>query len=185
MNATRMTIPAGLLALALGVASAASAAPAQPSERLMLLLNLIDQVPTRADLVAAGVGEDGAALLAVAKDGALKRYPRARAAGLLALFDAPAARQGLASLVDDPAVKDREVRIQALAALVHLEGPAAFPRLSSLSRDPDPELRAAALRNLGRLHHPEKQALLHARLAEGGEAVPWIRDLARRLLDAR
>ena len=179
----RYIIGTGLLAFLLG-APAGYAAPADHPERLLLLLNLIDQVPDRAQLVEAGADDAGAALERVARDAALPRYPRARAAGLLALFEHPEARARSAALVDDAAVKDREVRIQALAALVHLEGPRAFARLSSLSRDPDPELRAAALRNLGRVEHPEKQALLHARLAEDGEPVAWIRDLARRALTA-
>lgn len=180
----RVTLSTGLMAILLG-AQVASAAPADHSDRLLLLLNLIDQVPDRAALLEAGADDAGEALTRVARDEALPRYPRMRAAGLLALFPSREAKARLAALVDDPAVNDREVRIQGLAALVHLEGPAAFERLAAFARDPDPKLRASALRNLSRIEHPQKQALLQARLAEDGEQEPWIRDLATRALTSR
>lgn len=165
-----------LVALLLPAAAQAAEHPA----RLLLLTKLIDQVPTKAQLVEAGAGAHGEALYAIAADETLPRYPRARAASMLGHFDTPKARGRLADLLDDPRIVDREVKIQALAALVRLEGPASLERLSDLSVHPDPELRAAAIRNLGRVEHPRVQAILQARLAEGAEPVRWVRELAAR-----
>lgn len=165
------------------VGGAALAAPGAHAPGLMQLLNVLDQVPSRAMLVTAGAGDDGAALVAIARDATLKRYPRMRAAAMLALFEGPAVQRGLRGLLDDPQVRDREVRIQALAALVHLEKGASFDRLRRLANDPDPELRAAALRNLGRIEHPEKQAVLQSRIQ--AERLEWVRDVAERLTRSR
>ena len=117
--------------------------------RLMFLMRLIDQVPTKAQLIEAGAGEDGAALISIANDRTLQRYPRMRAAGSLALFDSIASRAALAEIIEDG--DDVEVKIQALVALVHLEGAAARPRLDALLQHQEPELRASALRQLARL----------------------------------
>ena len=124
-------------------------APTDHPERLMLLMNLIDQVPTRAQMIEAGAGEHGEALVAIARDASLPRYPRMRAAGSLALFDTPESRAALGVILDQ--VEDQEVQIQALVALVHLEGARLTPRLQALKQHPNPELRAAAARQLDRL----------------------------------
>ncbi len=152
---------------------------------LLTLMNLIDQVPTQSQLLAAGSGQNGEALLQIAQNADLKRYPRARAASLIALFDTPEARQNLALLLDDSKIVDTEIKIQALSGLVYLEKAQAFERLSLMTRDPNPELRAAALRNLGRIEHAGVQAVLHSRMTEGAESVPWIRALARRTVERR
>lgn len=158
---------------------------AEHGERLLLLTKLIDQVPTKAQLVEAGAGAHGEALLAIAKDKDLPRYPRARAASMLGHFDSDKGRASLASLIDDPQILDREVKIQALASLVYLDGAKSFDRLSSMLQDPDPELRAAAVRNLGRIQHPGVQAALQARLADGVESVRWVKALTRRVAERR
>src|SRR5688572_21182046 len=83
-------------------------------ERLMFLMKLIDQVPTKAQLIEAGAGAQGEALVAIANDAMLPRYPRMRAAGALGMFEE--AKPALASIVE--AGDDVEVRIQALNSLV-------------------------------------------------------------------
>lgn len=142
-----------LIALcSLSIAPAASADPGDHPEKLLLLMRLIDEVPTRAQMIEAGSGENGEALLAIARDASLPRYPRMRAAGSLALFESNESRIALAGLIDDPALGDHEVKIQALAALVHLEGAKIRPRLDAMrAGHPHPELRAAAARQLDRL----------------------------------
>lgn len=116
--------------------------------RLMFLMKLIDQVPTKAQLIEAGAGDHGEQLISIAFDRTQQRYPRMRAAGSLALFDGEASRAALTLLVEDD---DVEVSIQALVALVHLEGRAARPRLEALLKHPKAELRASASRQLARL----------------------------------
>lgn len=179
------TIKTTLFTLALTLTLPVAGLAAEHDSRLLLLLNLIDQVPTQAQLLEAGAGPNADALFRVAQDASLKRYPRARAAGLIALFATPKAQLHLAALLDDQTVTDSEVKVQALSGLVYLQGPAAFERLSQLSRDPDPELRAAAVRNLGRIDHPGVQAVLQARLVSGAEPVGWVRDLAVRIAERR
>jgi hypothetical protein len=122
-------------------------------KELMLLMRLIDQIPTRAQLIEAGAGEKGEALVAVLADTTLARYPRMRAAGALGMFASVESRASLASAIDGDG--DVEVRIQALASLVHLEGHAARPRLNALSSHAHPELRSAARRQLARLQQLE------------------------------
>lgn len=169
-----------LLCVALMAAIPAASIAAPHEARLLTLMNLIDQVPTAAQLLAAGAGQSGGALLQIAQDMALKRYPRARAASLIAIFDTPEARRNLAALLDDSKIVDAEIKIQALSGLVYLEKAQAFERLSLMARDPNPDLRAAALRNLGRIQHAGVQAVLQSRIADGAESVGWVRDLARR-----
>lgn len=176
----RTTIVTSLVSLF--VASTAFGAPEDHPAELLLLMRLIDQVPTRAQMDAAGAGRSGKALVAIARDRDLPRYPRIRAAGSLALFDTPASRQALAALLDDEAIEDPEVKIQALAALVHLEGTRTLPRLDDLLDHVHPELRAAAVRNLGRLDHPAARTALRARAEANVEPVPWIERLLTREL---
>ena len=79
-------------ALWLSLVLSLSAAPVFAEEKdhspkLMLLMRLIDQVPTKAQLIEAGAGLRGAALVAIANDTTLPRYPRMRAAGASGMFD--------------------------------------------------------------------------------------------------
>jgi len=182
MNRTKTSL---LLAVGLTVALPAAGLAAEHPAKLLLLTKLIDQVPTKAQLVEAGAGAHGEALFAIAKDAELSRYPRARAASMLGHFDTDKGRDQLAALLDDPQVLDREVRIQALASLVALEKARAFDRLQGLLSDADPELRAAAVRNLGRIEHPQAKATLQAHLAQDREPVRWVRELTQRTLQRR
>ncbi len=154
--------------------AAAPAVEAAGPARLGELLALLDVIPTRAQWVEAGAGPHGEGLVAAALDRGLARYPRMRAASALAAFDGPATRRALGALVD-AAEDDREVRIQALAALTQLERGAALPRLEGLLLDRDPELRAAAVRGLARVGGPRALAALERRRASGQELVPWVR----------
>lgn len=169
-----------LFALGLAVGASAAEAAEHPAD-LLLLTKLIDQVPSKAQLVAAGAGDNGEALFAIATDKGLTRYPRARAASMLGHFDSAKGRAQLKALLDSPEVVDREVKIQALSSLVYLDKAATFERLSGLLTHPDPQLRAAAVRNLGRIEHPGVQAALQARLADGAEPVAWVRALTERI----
>ena len=135
-----------LVSLILFAASPALAYENHP-EQLMLLMKLIDQVPTKAQLIEAGSGDRGEALVAIANDAALPRYPRMRAAGALGMF--PEARPALAAIVENS--DDVEVRIQALNSLVLIEKGEARPRLDALLLHAHPEMRAAAARQLSRL----------------------------------
>lgn len=172
------TIKKTLLSLAITLALPSMGMAAEHDARLLMLMNLIEQVPTKAQLQAAGATPE--ALLSIANDKALKRYPRARAASMIAHFDTPQARLHLAALLQDSQIKDSEVKVQALNGLVYLEGAGSFERLERLSKHDHPELRAAAVRNLGRIQHPGVQGVLRNRLVEGVESVAWIKDLARR-----
>jgi hypothetical protein len=139
-------------AIWLSLALVLAATPALAEERdhpakLMLLMRLIDQVPTKAQLLEAGAGEHGGALVAIARDTALQRYPRMRAAGALGMFKE--AKLALAAIVEQG--DDVEVKIQALSALVHVEGAEARSRLNRLKLHAHPDLRAAALRQLSTL----------------------------------
>jgi HEAT repeat protein len=136
----------------------ALAAPEDHSDRLLFLLNLIDQVPDVAQLAEAGVDPNGQALFLVAADPSLPRYPRARAAGLLGRYANAQARGSLARLLTES--NDLEVRVQAIAGLSFQEGAAALPRLQTLLGDREPELRAAAIRGLHRINTPSARRLL-------------------------
>jgi len=54
-------------------------------------------------------------------------------------------------MIDDVAITDHEVKIQALSALVWLEGSGAKVRLEAMRAHSHPELRKAAVRHLDRL----------------------------------
>ena len=137
------------LVLALFILAAPAIAEAyEHPARLMFLMKLIDQVPTKAQLIDAGAGDGGEQLISIALDRRQQRYPRMRAAGSLALFDGEASRAALATLIED---EDVEVGIQALVAMVHLEGASARPRLTALLTHPNAALRASASRQLARL----------------------------------
>jgi HEAT repeat protein len=166
-----------LFTLAFGsVSGSALAAP----PRLVEVLSMIDVVPTRAQLTAAGAGENGEVLVEIARDIAATSYVRSRAASALSLYDEPATRASLVSLIEDTKLNDREVRIQAIAAYSVLEGRAALPKLALLLNDTEPQIRAAAVRGLVRTKSEEARALLQKRLQE--ENVPAIRSLITRKL---
>lgn len=183
-------------ALALGAARAQAAEPAKASEPtrgepakasahpedLVRLMSYLDVIPTVEQLRAVGAG-DGAALARIAADRSLHRYVRMRAASSLGAFDSPATRTALAARVDADD-DDREVRLQALAALTFLEKARGVPRLERLLGHGDPELRAGALRNLARLGEPAARATLEAFVARGTEPTPWVKALAEESLRA-
>src|SRR5688572_10495528 len=89
------------ISVALAPTALQAAEQAHP-ERLMLLLNLIDRSPSQAELIAAGGGEKGEALVRVAFDRSLALYPRMRAAGALGFFAGADVERALARIVDDP-----------------------------------------------------------------------------------
>jgi HEAT repeat protein len=175
---TTRAIAAALLATGWFAAGSARARAAEADHlpRLVSILRVIDQIPDRATLVGAGVGSDGAALLAIARDVSLDRYTRMRAAAGLAHFPAARAQDGLAALVRD-AGADEEVRIQAVAAHTYARGADALPMLRTLAADPSEELRGAAVRNLARVGTAEAIALLRARAAPGIEPSADVRRL--------
>ena len=148
------------------------------SERLLLVLRLIDQVPTKDQLLAAGAGQNGEALLNIANDRTLKRYPRMRAAGLLAHFDSRQNRSALRRLVETS--DDVEVRLQALVGLTHLEGANTEAFLVPLLDHANPHLRAGAARGLVRIKAVNRHAVLTARIQK--ESVPWVRSALSRAL---
>jgi HEAT repeat protein len=147
---------------------------------LILLLSLLDVVPTKAQLVEAGAGQHGEVLAQVAMDQSVPRYARTRAASSLSMFDDEIARASLAALIDDPALDDPEVRIQAIAAYTVLERDRALPKLSLLAADRHPEIRAAAIRAAARLEHPDAKRLLAGRLNLENDAA--VRALIERKL---
>lgn len=159
-----------ILALSL-FAAPAWAAPEDHPERLLFLLNLIDQVPNVAQLAEAGVDPTGRALYAVAADPSLPRYPRARAAGLLGRYASVEARGSLARLLTES--NDLEVRVQAVAGLSYQEGAAALPRLKALLAEREPELRAAAIRGLQRINTPSARRLLEQH--QKVETEGWVK----------
>ena len=162
-----------LTTLALLVASPAIAG--EHPDRLMFLVSLIDRAPTRAMLLDAGAGARGEGLAAIAADRDLPRYPRARAAALLAWF--PLATQELSALVSG--ADDAEVRIQAIDALVRVQGPAALPTLIPVLDGRRADLRGAAARALARVAAPEVQDALQSRRAMFTPAVRWVVDRLR------
>lgn len=156
--------------------SGAEAAPSDHRPELLALLRLIDQIPTKADLLRARITPQ--ALRAAAQDRSLHRYPRARAAGLLGHFDRNETREWLGQLVERS--DDLEVRLQALVSLTRLKGHASQPRLTRLLSHPHPELRAAAARGLVRIEAPglARQIERHLQI----EPVPWVRTALRRVV---
>lgn len=163
--------------LGLGLATQAYAHASEHRSEVLLILRLIDQIPTRVDLDRSGVRPPE--LLAVAEDKALHRYVRARAAGMLGHFDEPGVRAAVRRLVTSS--KDVEVRLQALVALTHLEGVASQTLLTELLEHPHPELRAAAFRGLVRIAAPNLSELIAHRLDV--EAIPWVRSTLVRAVD--
>lgn len=163
------------------VAAAASASPAfAVHDRLFEILSMIDVLPTKEQLVAAGAGENGEVLAEIALDRAAPRYVRTRAASSLSLFDNPIARAALVRVIDT--ADDQEVRIQAIASIGLLDGKAAVPRLSVLLIDEQPDIRAAAVRALARTKAPEVGPMLAKRLAADGEDAALVRALIQKKL---
>lgn len=159
----------------------AIAAEQDHAPRLLELARLIDQVPTADQLRAAGAGEAGAALVAIARDASLDRYTRVRATSFAVHF--PGSEQALASIAEDTEFDDIEVRITAVASLSHLERARGLPRLERLLGDKEVQIRAAATRAVARIPGSESQRLLRRRLdAEDGESVVWVRELIARKL---
>lgn len=132
----------GLLAAPLASASATELEP------LARAVSLLDQLPTRAQLLALGADTEGAALRRIAEDSSRAAYTRIRAVSFLAWFDSAETRAMLTRLLDDEAAPIMEMRVQALRALALLEGPAARTRLERYLGHAAPELRGAAERAL-------------------------------------
>ena len=173
---------ASMLAIGTAVPATALAAEADHPPALMAIVTSIDHIPTIDSVRDAGAGTDGSALIAIATDRTLPRYPRARATALLAFFDSRAAREGLHRLVSSPAFVDREVKIQAVAALTYLDPGRALPLLEKVVLHENVHLRAAAVRALSRLEQPRARRLLVDRLI--GEPDASVRRLiVRRLRD--
>ena len=166
----------GLVSFFASMPVEAQAAAGDHPDRLLLVLRLIDQVPTKAQLVEAGAGARGEALIRVADDRTLRRYTRVRAAGLLAHFDDAKTRGALRRLVQTS--DDVEVRLQALVGLTYAERTAARPLLVKLLNDPNPHLRAAAGRGLVRIKAADRSAVIRARIEQ--ETVPWVRSALHR-----
>lgn len=169
------------LALSATTSSAFASEDAYPS-RVITLLNMIDGSPSAQQLMQAGVDQEGALLITVAQDKQLRRYTRARAANLMALFGKrPLVERGLLTLVDDARL-DAEVQLQALFALDHVAPQRAQPRFVRLMKAKDPQRRAIAIKALAAKGRVE---LLRERLAgPQAESVPWVRGLIQRKLSA-
>ncbi len=148
MNKLYLSLSLALALLGLsGLTSLSTAHGAEP-ETLVSALSLIDQVPTRAQLLALGADAEGAALRRIAEDASRPAYTRIRAVSFLAWFDSAETRSMLTRLLTDEAAPIMEMRVQALRALARLEGPAARPRLERYLGHGAPELRGAAERAL-------------------------------------
>lgn len=180
-------IACGIFALASTWSATASAAPEDEyGPRLLLVLSAIDVVPTADQLRAAGAGVEGEVLAKIAVDRRVASYTRTRAASCLSLFGAEAAGRSLRAILDDRTLEDREVKIQAIAALSVVEGARALEKISPVLADRDPELRAAAVRAIARMPGERARVLLAARLEVGaGEADLRVRALIERKLAGR
>lgn len=144
-----MKTPYLSLALSVGLLAASVAQASGPElEPLARAVSLLDQLPTRAQLLALGADADGAALRRLAEDPSRPAYTRIRAVAFLAWFDSIETRAMLSRLLEDEAAPITELRVQALRALALLEGAAGRPRLERYLGHASPELRGAAERAL-------------------------------------
>lgn len=117
-------------------------------EPLARALAVIDQLPTKHQLIALGADPEGRALLELAEDPARPAYVRIRAASFLAWFDSEAARAGLERLAGDERSPLLELRVQAIRAFAVIAGAAGRPKVEAFLTHRVPALRAAAARAL-------------------------------------
>lgn len=142
----------------------AQTAGTHPAE-LLELLSYLDLVPDVDTLQAAGAGQDGAGLVAVAADPSMRRYTRVRAVSFLAYFRNPQTTAFLETLARDRA-EDVEVRLAALFTLSTDHRPERAAALSTLLRElltePNEEIWAGVARAAGRQPPEQCLALLDA-----------------------
>jgi hypothetical protein len=157
------------LTASLGLLVASGEAPAQalgghPAE-LLEILSYIDVVPDADTLQAAGAGQDGTGLVAVAADPSLRRYTRVRAVSFLAYFRSPQTTTFLETLAHDR-TEDIEVRLAALFTLSTDRRPEREAGLSTLLREllsePNEEIWAGVARAAARQSPEQCLVLLDA-----------------------
>ena len=132
-------------------------------DQLLTLVGLIDQIPTRDQLIAAGSGEDGSALRAIAGDEDLLQYHRLRAVHMLAHFPF----EVNAAFIREIAVNHGELTEMREASLFvytsYMETASESDvdlLVSQLLRDSDSELQRAAIRAAGRLSPGRAEVLI-------------------------
>lgn len=160
MSGLKVLLPT--LAFSFLAGAPALAAHGDHPENLMFLVTLIDGVPTRAALDAAAAGDQGAGLVAIARDSSLPRYPRTRAAAMLGAYSGPRVAPALEGII--ATADDIEVRIQAIASLAQTSGDGAIPRLEGLIQGKQPELSAASARALARMNTARARQVLSKHL---------------------
>ena len=164
-----------------------SAQEVEHEPQLLALVGLIDQIPSGDQLLAAGCGEDGAALRAIANDAALVQYVRLRAVHMLAHFPNPtnAVFTREISLNRD---QNTEMRVTSLFVFSNLteavEAEEIDALIAQLLRDEDPELQIASIRAAGRLAPDRGEVLLRGFVQTTSEVEPRVvRELERTMAD--
>ena len=151
--------------------------------QLLNLVGLIDQIPTRAQLIAAGSGEDGAALRSIAVDEDLLQYHRLRAVHMLAHFPSETNAAFAREIAVSPAALT-EMRVASLfvySSYMETVSEADVDRLvAQLLRDSDPEVQSASIRAVGRLAPERGDVILNEFLQSSPVLTPSVqRELER------
>lgn len=150
------------MALTIALTGSALANEGDHDSDLLTMLAYIDVVPTHAELVATGAGDDGDALRLVALDNTLLQYVRMRAVHMLAHFPSDenfAFVTGLARQQDG----NTEVRVAAVYVATTDASPLRVEPIDRLIEDllvdGDVEVQRAATRAASRLG-PERSGRL-------------------------
>lgn len=153
-----MKTPSSLLVLSsVLLGGVADATPER--EALARAVGLIDQLPTKAQLIALGADPEGRGLLEIANDPSRSVYVRVRAVSFLAWFDSEPSRAGLSRIANDEGSPVLELRVQALRSLALMEGPLARAKIEPYLDHSSAELRAAAARALALIRAAESPSV--------------------------
>lgn len=98
----------------------------------------------------------------------------------LAQVGGPEQIPALARAAEDPAKKNRQVRLAVAAALGRFKSPEGLPTLGKLAKDSDPAVRAQSAQALGHIGGPKAKEMLDPLLKDD---APQVRVAARKALE--